>query len=59
MPATRELLLSEIVELEKQINELILEGKDPIHLKQRLLAAKTAFAEKSSSINEGTNILKG
>lgn len=59
MTATKELLLTEIIELENQINEFTLQGKDSLHLRKRLIELKTSFTEKTTSVNEGTNILKG
>ena len=59
MPATRDILLTKIAELELQIEERLRRGEDTKELQERLLEMKSTFVLKNEALSKKVNILKG
>lgn len=59
MPATTDVLLLKIKQLELQIQETIKQGHDASALQEQLNEMKSSFIIKNEALNNKSNILKG
>ena len=59
MPATTDVLLVKIKQLELQIQEIIKKGHDASALQEQLNEMKNSFILKNEALSNKSNILKG
>ena len=59
MPATTDVLLMKIKQLELQIQETIKKGQDASALQDQLNEMKSSFILKNEALSNKSNILKG
>jgi hypothetical protein len=59
MPATTDVLLVKIKQLELQIQEIIKKGHDASALQEQLNEMKNSFILKNEALGNKSNILKG
>jgi|688.fasta_scaffold1877890_1 hypothetical protein len=59
MPATTDVLLMKIKQLELQIQETIKQGQDASALQEQLNEMKSSFMLKNEALSNKSNILKG
>lgn len=59
MPATTDVLLMKIKQLELQIQETLQKGRDASALQEQLNEMKNSFILKNEALSNKSNILKG